>query len=131
MIVFMMNERIPDTFGFAAKEIQVLTPMNRGLCGRESLNEKLQTSLNSIHKNQFKFGERRFIVGDRVMQITNNYEKNVFNGDLGYILDIDAKTKSFTVMFEALTVQYSFDDAGQLTPVYASTIHKFKAVNFL
>ena len=130
MIVFMMNERIPETFGFGAKEIQVLTPMNRGLCGRESLNAKLQTSLNSIHKSQFKFGEKRFIIGDRVMQITNNYEKSVFNGDLGYILDIDAKSKSFTVMFEALTVQYSFDDAGQLTLAYASTIHKSQGSEF-
>lgn len=130
MIVFMMNERIPETFGFGAKEIQVLTPMNRGLCGRESLNEKLQLSLNSIHKNQFKFGEKRFIVGDRVMQITNNYDKNVFNGDLGYILDIDSKAKAFTVMFEAMTVQYSFDDAGQLTLAYASTIHKSQGSEF-
>ncbi|MCM8534920.1 MAG: ATP-dependent RecD-like DNA helicase [Lentisphaeraceae bacterium] len=130
MIVFMMNERIPETFGHEAKEIQVLTPMNRGACGRESLNEKLQASLNSIHKNQFKFGEKRFIIGDRVMQITNNYDKKVFNGDLGYILDIDSKAKSFTVMFESMTVQYSFDDAGQLTLAYASTIHKSQGSEF-
>ena len=130
MIVFMMNERIPQTFGNEAKEIQVLTPMNRGLCGRESLNEKLQLSLNSIHKNQFKFGEKRFIIGDRVMQITNNYDKSVFNGDLGYILDIDSKAKSFTIMFESLTVQYEFDDANQITLAYASTIHKSQGSEF-
>ena len=126
----MMTERIPSRFNLNKNQIQVLTPMNKGICGRNSLNEKLQMSLNDIHKNQFKVGERRFITGDRVMQISNNYDKHVFNGDLGYIMDINQSTKTFDVMYENDIVRYDFDDADQLSLAYAVTIHKSQGSEF-
>ena len=126
----MMTDRIPNRFGIKTSEIQVLTPMNKGLCGRKALNEKLQSSLNDIHKNQFKIGERKFIVGDRVMQVSNNYDKNVFNGDLGYILDINNTLKTFDVMYENEIVNYSFDDVDQIALAYAVTIHKSQGSEF-
>ena len=130
LISEMMTDRIPNRFGIKTSEIQVLTPMNKGVCGRKSLNEKLQNNLNDIHKNQFKIGERRFIVGDRIMQVSNNYDKNVFNGDLGYILDINSTLKTFDVMFENEIVNYSFDDVDQIALAYAVTIHKSQGSEF-
>ena len=130
LISEMMIDRIPNRFGIKTSEIQVLTPMNKGVCGRKSLNEKLQSSLNDIHKNQFKIGERKFIVGDRIMQVSNNYDKNVFNGDLGYILDINSTLKTFDVMFENEIVNYSFDDVDQIALAYAVTIHKSQGSEF-
>ena len=126
----MMCERIPNRFGIKKSEIQVLTPMNKGVCGRTSLNEKLQLSLNDIHKSQFKLGDRRFIVGDRIMQNTNNYDKKVFNGDLGYILDIQQGAKTFDIMFENEIIRYNFDEADQLALAYAVTIHKSQGSEF-
>ena len=125
-----MVDRIPNSFNIKKNEIQVLTPMNKGICGRASLNEKLQLSLNDIHKNQFKIGDRRFIVGDRVMQTSNNYDKKVFNGDLGYILDINQSSKTFDIMFENEIIRYDFDEAEQLSLAYAITIHKSQGSEF-
>ena len=130
IIAEMMVDRIPNRFSIKTSEIQVLTPMNKGVCGRKSLNEKLQGSLNDIHKNQMKIGERKFIVGDRIMQTSNNYDKNVFNGDLGYILDINSTLKTFDIMFENEIVNYSFDDIDQISLAYAVTIHKAQGSEF-
>ena len=130
LITHMMTERIPERFNIKANEIQVLTPMNKGLCGRESLNNKLQLALNDIHKTQFKLGERRYIGGDRVMQTCNNNDKKVFNGDLGYILDIRHSQKTFDVMYENEIVCYNFDEASELSLAYAITIHKSQGSEF-
>lgn len=130
LIAEMMTDRIPQRFGLKTSEIQVLTPMNKGVCGRKSLNEKLQNELNDIHKNQFKIGERKFIIGDRIMQVSNNYDKNVFNGDLGYILDINSTLKSFDVMYENEIVSYSFDEVDQIALAYSITIHKSQGSEF-
>jgi exodeoxyribonuclease V alpha subunit len=130
LISKMMTQRIPDRFNINKNQIQVLSPMNKGVCGRNNLNEKLQMSLNDIHKNQFKIGDRRYIVGDRVMQVSNNYDKHVFNGDLGYIMDIRQGTKTFDVMFENEIVRYDFDEAEQLSLAYAITIHKSQGSEF-
>ena len=132
LIVRMQTERIPERFGFdPMKQIQVLTPMNRGNCGTRSINECLQNILNSGHKPQFKSGERVFKTGDRVMQTTNNYDKNVFNGDMGRIGNIDFKEKVFSVFYGgSKVVKYEFTEAEQITLAYAITIHKSQGSEF-
>lgn len=131
LITKMVKERIPQRFGFHPTiDIQVLTPMNRGSCGTKILNETLQKALNSGHKPQFSIGERVFKSGDKVMQISNNYDKNVFNGDMGVIKHIDSGTKSFRVAFEGFQVVYEYEEAEQLTHAYAVTVHKAQGSEF-
>lgn len=130
-ITKMVQERIPNRFGLnPMRDIQVLTPMNRGSCGTQRLNEILQQKLNPGHKPQFKVGERVYKSGDQVMQIKNNYDKNVFNGDMGRIVNIDMHEQIFKVAFENRTVEYDFVESDQLTLSYAVTIHKSQGSEF-
>ena len=130
MISKMIKERIPQKFDIGAKDIQILMPMNRGKCGCEALNLYLQEDLNDIHKKQFNFGKSRFILGDRVIQTVNNYTKKVFNGDMGYIVDIYNEEKSFIIDFDGLQVSYDFEEAEQIRLAYAITIHKSQGSEF-
>ena len=132
LIAKMVSERIPERFGFdPMSEVQVLCPMNRGSCGTAALNEQLSTLLNKNADKQFQFGSRVFKLGDRVMQTSNNYDKNVFNGDMGRIVEIDPGRKMFIVSFEnSKLVDYPFDDADQLTLAYAITVHKSQGSEF-
>ena len=128
----MVAERIPARFHFdPVDDVQILTPMNRGSCGTVAINERLQALLNSGDKPEFRFGERVYRAGDKLMQTTNNYEKNVFNGDLGRLGRISLKDKTFTVIFEgSRLVEYNFDEADQLTRAYAITVHKSQGSEF-
>lgn len=127
----MITERIPLRFGFdPLSEIQVLTPMNRGNCGTFAINKLLQESLNDGQKVVFKAGERLFKSGDRVMQIRNNYDKNVFNGDMGRIINIDHKALSFTVLYDSTRVLYEFGEAEEIVHAYAITVHKSQGSEF-
>ena len=127
----MIVERIPARFGFdPLSEIQVLTPMNRGNCGTSAINKLLQESLNDGHKIGFKSGERIFKSGDKVMQIRNNYDKNVFNGDMGRIVNIDHNSSSFTVAYDSSRVLYEFSDADEIVHSYAITVHKSQGSEF-
>jgi exodeoxyribonuclease V alpha subunit len=131
MIVRMVCERIPERFGLnPMRDIQVLTPMNRGLCGTGSINALLQEQLNSGHKPQFKIGERLFKAGDRVMQTSNNYDKNVFNGDMGRIVNIDAHNNVFKVAYGMHQVDYEFTEVDQISLSYAITVHKSQGSEF-
>lgn len=132
MIAKLIVERIPERFGFEPlNDVQVLCPMNRGSCGTAAINEQLSALLNRNAAGEFMFGSRIFKLGDRVMQISNNYDKNVFNGDMGRIVDIDNSRKLFVVEFEALRqVDYQFDEADQLTLAYAVTVHKSQGSEF-
>ena len=132
MIAKLVSERIPERFGFDPMEdIQVLCPMNRGNCGTVTLNETLSALLNGNAAREFQFGSRIFKLGDRVMQTANNYDKNVFNGDMGKIVEIDNSRKLFVVDFDnSRQVDYNFDDADQLTLAYAITIHKSQGSEF-
>lgn len=132
MIETLVKERIPRRFNFdPMSEIQVLTPMNRGECGTAALNERISALLRGGDVPSFQFGNTVFKLGDRVMQTANNYDKNVYNGDLGRIFKLDDAGKKFHVCFEDdKLVEYNFDEASQLTLAYAITIHKSQGSEF-
>jgi len=131
MIVKLLAERIPQRFGFdPLEDVQVLVPMNRGSCGTIRLNETLQHALNPGPKPEFRYGERRFRLGDRVMQISNNYDKGVFNGDLGRIQAINSSAKTCSILFEAGCTEYEWAEVDQLRLSYAVTVHKSQGCEF-
>ena len=132
LIETLVTERIPERFHLdPMQDIQVLTPMNRGECGTVVLNEKLSARLREKETESFQFGSTVFKLGDRIMQNANNYDKNVFNGDLGQIIKMDTNARNFTVCFDSERfVTYNFDEADQLKPAYAITIHKSQGSEF-
>ncbi len=125
-VVKLVRERIPRRFGFQPlADIQVLTPMNRSELGARQLNVFLQNVLNPA-KSQAevtRFGTT-FRVGDRVIQTQNNYQRDVFNGDLGLLQKIDAVEQRAVVAFEERLVEYDLEDLDELSLAYALTIHK-------
>jgi exodeoxyribonuclease V alpha subunit len=126
-VVYLVTERIPSSFGFdPVEDVQVLTPMNRGLLGTEQLNEALRERLNPARGSvrEVARGQRSFRVGDKVMQIRNNYDLGVFNGDLGRITGIDEDEEKVYVRFDDRTVAHEFTTLDELVPAYACTIHK-------
>jgi len=132
-IAYMATKRIPERFGFdPMRDIQVLTPMNRGTCGTKALNELLQNRMNpdNPRKPSFSFGEKRFRSGDRVMQIRNNYDKGVYNGDMGRVVRIDHGKKTFLVRYDTGQVEYDFIEADQIVLAYAITVHKSQGSEF-
>jgi exodeoxyribonuclease V alpha subunit len=117
-------ERVPQKFGFdPMRDIQVLTPMHKGVCGAENLNRQLQAELNPTGPHAQRFG-RTYRVGDRVMQTRNNYDKDVFNGDLGRIQRLDLVDQQMIVEIDGRAVPYDFDDLDELLPAYAISVHK-------
>ena len=131
-VEMLTAERIPAHFGFdPIEEIQVLTPMNRGGCGAVALNTALAARLNGGDRPGFPNGDRIFKVGDKVMQTSNNYDKLVFNGDMGRIESIFTGAKRFTVRFDGTRrVDYTFAEADQLVHSYAITVHKSQGSEF-
>lgn len=129
----LISERIPQRYGFSsATDIQILSPMNRGLCGTTALNEMLQNLLNGGELPEIKRGERLFKLHDKVMQIVNNYDKAIYNGDTGRITKVDIKKKELTVVFEGATEPqlYPYDELDELTLAYAVTVHKSQGSEF-
>lgn len=106
-------------------DIQVLSPMKKGVIGVEMLNEALQTVLNPSLKQVHRAG-RKFCEHDKVMQIKNNYDKNVYNGDIGRIQTIDTVEQILTVDFDNRVVEYEFAELDELVIAYACSIHKFQ-----
>ena len=127
----LCGERVPKKFGFdPMRDVQVLTPMHKGLCGSENLNRELQTTLNPSGPNVQRYG-RTYRVGDRVMQIRNNYDKDVFNGDLGRVKKIDLVEQQVIVEVDdpgskdsSREIPYEFTDMDELLPAYAISVHK-------
>ena len=127
----LVASRITARFGIAPRDIQVLTPMNRGPCGAQTLNELLGGVLNPEPRPELKIGERTLKVGDKVMQLANDYDKNVFNGDMGTLTRLSSEKRKFSVRFDGLgEVEYAFDETDQLTRAYAITIHKSQGCEF-
>lgn len=123
-IVKLCTEKIPNRFGLnAIEEIQVLTPMHKGIVGTLNLNRILQQHLNP-QRQEIKVLEGRFGVGDKVMHLRNNYHKEVFNGDIGTIVDLDASSKELMVDYDGRKVPYDHLELDELTLAYAISIHK-------
>lgn len=122
-IVNLVQNRLPKAYHQPVSHIQVLTPMQRGVVGAAHLNTTLQQALNpsSIGLNRGGFS---FRPGDRVMQLRNNYDKEVFNGDLGYVESVDLEERTLLVHFEERLVEYEVSELDELTLAYATTIHK-------
>ncbi len=119
-----MTTRIPRKFGLdPLEDVQVLTPMRRNLLGTESLNFELQKALNPSGAALIR-GGTTFRVGDRVMQLRNNYDKDVYNGDVGFIKAVDPTDRSLIVTFDGRPVKYDAGDLDELVLAYATTIHK-------
>jgi len=131
-IARMVTERIPQRFRLdPLADVQILAPMHRGSCGTGALNERLQEALNPAGRRpEFAFGERRFRVGDRVMQTVNNYDKGVFNGELGQVVGVDHHAKTFTLAFDIGAVTYEWAEADQVVHAYAVTVHKSQGSEF-
>ncbi len=110
-------------------ELQVLTPMNQGPLGTIVLNQRLQALLNP-HGSPLRHRDREFRDGDKVMQIRNNYDKNIFNGDIGFIVAVSAKTRSLSVQYDDQLVAYEGEELDQLNPAYAVTVHKSQGSEF-
>ena len=123
-VVTLVKERIPLKFGFSPLEdIQVLTPMRKNLLGADNLNLVLQEALNPSGTSVQRMG-RNYRVGDRIMQIHNNYDKDVFNGDLGLIKAIDTQNSVLTADFDGRVINYDFNELDELVHAYATSIHK-------
>jgi exodeoxyribonuclease V alpha subunit len=120
----LVSERIPRKFGFdPVADIQVLTPMHKGLLGAAALNAELQALLNPSGASVTR-GARTFRSGDKVMQTRNNYELDVYNGDIGRIASIDEAMRTVSVTFEAREVAYEEADLDELALAYACSVHK-------
>ncbi len=125
-VVGLVANRLPRKYGFdPIKDIQVLAPMRKGVMGIENLNAVLQQVLNPRDNPLFRAG-RKFLVGDKVMQIRNDYKKEVFNGDVGRIEEIDVVEQSLTVSFDDRIVEYEFADLDELVLAYAVSVHKYQ-----
>ncbi|MBU4389302.1 MAG: AAA family ATPase, partial [Proteobacteria bacterium] len=124
IILELLTDRIPRRFNFdPVDDIQVLTPMHKGVVGAGNLNEKLQEALNP-GENIIIRGDRGFRVNDKVMQIRNNYDKEVFNGDIGKIARIIADEQALVISFDGREVGYEFADLDEIVLAYAVSVHK-------
>jgi exodeoxyribonuclease V alpha subunit len=124
-IIELVKTRIPKRFGLdPIRDIQVLCPMNRGGIGSRSLNIELQAALNPSGDRKVERFGWTFALGDKVMQIENDYDKDVYNGDIGYVGDVDPETGELTATFDGRAITYGFGELDTLVPAYAATIHK-------
>ena len=124
LMVDLVRNHIPRRFGLdPVDDIQVLTPMHKGAVGAGHMNTRLQEALNP-NGLEVRRGERAFRLHDKVMQIRNNYDKDVFNGDMGRISFLDLADRTLSVTFDERVVPYEFDELDELAPAYAISIHK-------
>src|SRR5208283_1028851 len=121
-ILELVKTRIPKRFGLnPIRDVQVLCPMNRGGVGARSLNIELQAALNPVGERKVERFGWTFASGDKVMQIENDYDKEVYNGDIGYV---DPEAGELIASFDGRLVTYGFGELDTLVPAYAATIHK-------
>ena len=122
-VVNLVKNRLPKAYGRPVSDVQVLTPMRRSYCGSDNLNIELQKALNPMGLS-LSYGGTVYRSGDRVMQIRNNYDKDVYNGDIGTISDVDLEENELLVSFGDKVVTYEKSDLDELVLAYATTIHK-------
>lgn len=127
LLVDIVVNRIPRKFGLdPVEEVQVLAPMYRGVCGVANLNQRLQEALNPPGPNrpERRLGGRVFRVGDKVMQVRNNYDKEVYNGDIGRVVAIDGIGQTLTARIDGRPVVYDWSEADELIHAFAISVHK-------
>ncbi len=132
-VVEVVTQRIPRRFGLdPVDDIQVLSPMHRGAAGVGTLNEKLQAALNppGAGRAEVRWGGRTFREGDKVMQIRNNYDKDVFNGDLGRVAVVDSVEQQVTLRIDDREVAYEVHELDELVPAYAISTHKSQGAEY-
>jgi len=123
-ILELVKYRIPEKFGIdPVDDIQVLTPMHRGLTGAENMNRELQKNLNPGPGGIIR-GDRTYLANDKVMQIKNNYDKDIFNGDIGRITKIMPDDQEVVISFSNRNVHYDYQDLDEIVPAYAISVHK-------
>ena len=131
VITTLVQKRIPAKFGLdPIQDIQVLCPMNRGRTGVRSLNAELQLALNPERAGAIERFGWSFASGDKIMQISNDYDKSVFNGDVGYITAVDPTEGILIANFDGMEAQYAFGELDSIMPAYAATIHKSQGSEF-
>lgn len=124
-IVELVKVRIPRRYGLdPVRDVQVLCPMQRGGVGARSLNIELQAALNPAGDQKVERFGWTFAAGDKIMQLDNDYEKEVFNGDVGFVEEVDLEAGELATRFDGRIVTYSFGELDALAPAYAVTIHK-------
>ena len=129
-IIKMLYFNLPNKFGFdPLKDVQVLVPVNKGIVGVENLNSRIQVKFNDSAKKIIR-GNLEFRVNDKVIQQKNNYEKDVFNGDIGFIKEIDFELQEFKIDFNDKIVKYNFCDTDEISLSYAISIHKSQGSEF-
>jgi exodeoxyribonuclease V alpha subunit len=133
LVVDIVQNRIPRKFGLdSLEDVQVLCPMHRGAVGVANLNRLLQTALNppALDKAERRLGGRTLRVGDKLMQIRNNYDKETFNGDIGRLVALDLESQTFTVEIDGRPVRYDWAEADEVVHAYAISIHKSQGNEF-
>jgi len=130
LILYLLTKKIPNSFNMdPLKDVQVLVPTNKGICGVFNLNEKIQKAINP-GSGGLLHGSRLFRRGDRVIQLKNNYEKEIYNGDIGIIKNIDMELKEVKVDFDGKLIEYSFYEVDEISHSYAISIHKSQGSEF-
>ncbi|MEM7131560.1 MAG: AAA family ATPase [Chloroflexota bacterium] len=132
LCVELVQSRIPKRFAIPSQDIQVLSPMHRGVVGVGALNESIQLALNpqQANKPERRVGNRAYRLGDRVMQIRNNYDKDVYNGDMGIIQKVDPELQKLTVEIDGRAVLYDYLELDELIHAYAISVHKSQGSEF-
>jgi exodeoxyribonuclease V alpha subunit len=126
-IVTLVSQRLPQKFSMHPfNDIQVLTPMRKGIIGAENLNRALQTVLNPGQKESAFRSGNQFQVGDKVMQLRNNYNKEIFNGDIGRIASIDLGEQQLQISFDDRLIDYEFSELDEISLAYAVSVHKYQ-----
>ncbi|HEX6111467.1 MAG TPA: ATP-dependent RecD-like DNA helicase, partial [Geminicoccaceae bacterium] len=125
LVLELVTERIPERFGVdPVADIQVLCPTNRGELGARHLNQMLQAALNPNLPDRLEHHGVSFALGDKVMQLENDYDREVYNGDLGRVQRIDREQNQITIEIDGRPLTYAIAELDALTPAYATTVHK-------
>lgn len=128
-IVDLVKNRLPKAYGEKPRRVQVLTPMQRGVVGAGNLNQLLQAALNPSDLGLRRSGWL-FKLYDKVMQVRNNYDKEVFNGDIGFVSAVNAEDRTLIINFDGREVEYDYTELDEITLAYATTIHKAQGSEF-